>query len=161
MQPIAGRIYQLLGNLIFGEGDDELQHAVTRLLAAQEKTLATAECGTAGKIAAWMSAIGGSSYRGGIVTSTETTDDVAADCESLASGGAIACRQQFAADFGLAVGPLAPSGSSEPKQIQFALATGKTVIHETATAAGHPALSAERTAKVALNILRRHLLGSE
>ena len=53
--PVEATIRECLGTLVFGEGDDELQHAVVRLLRQRGKTLATAECGTAGLMAAWLS----------------------------------------------------------------------------------------------------------
>ena len=54
MEPTVATIRQCLGTLVFGEEDDELQHAVVRLLRERGKTLATAECGTAGLVAEWL-----------------------------------------------------------------------------------------------------------
>src|SRR4029079_11310024 len=48
MQPTIDTIHQCLGNLIFGYEDDELEHAVLRLLRQHGKTLAVVEWGTAG-----------------------------------------------------------------------------------------------------------------
>jgi nicotinamide-nucleotide amidase len=60
-------IRNCLGDLVFGEEDDELEHAVLRLLAKQGKTLATVEAGTAGLLARWLStAHQSNSYRGGL-----------------------------------------------------------------------------------------------
>ena len=69
IEPTVATIRQCLGTLIFGEGDDELQHAVVRLLRDREKTLATAECGTTGLVAQWLASVEGSAdvYRGGLV----------------------------------------------------------------------------------------------
>ncbi|HEV2971974.1 MAG TPA: molybdopterin-binding protein [Pirellulales bacterium] len=55
MEPTVDTIHDCLGDLAFGEEDDELQDAVIRLLAAKGKTLATAEWGTGGLIADWLS----------------------------------------------------------------------------------------------------------
>ncbi len=70
MEPTIKTIHECLGNLVFGEGDDELEHAVVRLLAAQHATLATAEWGSGGMIAHWLSEVPASIGRflGGIVT---------------------------------------------------------------------------------------------
>jgi hypothetical protein len=53
-----------------GEGDDELEHAIVKLLAAEQKTLATAEWGSGGMIAHWLSEVPESrdKYLGGVVT---------------------------------------------------------------------------------------------
>src|SRR5438132_379956 len=59
MEPTIATIRQCLGDLVFGEGDDELQDAVVRLLTEQNKTLATAECGTDGVIGHWLSTVSG------------------------------------------------------------------------------------------------------
>jgi nicotinamide-nucleotide amidase len=57
MEPTVAIIHKCLGDLEFGEEDDELQDAIIRLLAAQGKTLATAEWGTGGLIADWLSSV--------------------------------------------------------------------------------------------------------
>ena len=50
MEPTVATIRQCLGTLVFGEEDEQLQDAVVKLLRENQKTLATAECGTAGLI---------------------------------------------------------------------------------------------------------------
>ncbi|MGA2061872.1 MAG: molybdopterin-binding protein [Thermoguttaceae bacterium] len=54
IEPTAATIRKCLGTLVFGEGDEELQHAVMRLLREENKTLATVEWGTAGLVADWL-----------------------------------------------------------------------------------------------------------
>ena len=54
IEPTAATIRKCLGALVFGEGDEELQHVVIRLLRERKKTLATVEWGTAGLIADWL-----------------------------------------------------------------------------------------------------------
>ncbi len=51
MLPTVHTIHECLGNLVFGEEDDELEDAVVRLLAERGLTLSTAEIGTAGTLA--------------------------------------------------------------------------------------------------------------
>ncbi len=55
MESTVATIHQCLGDLVFGEGDDELEHALVRLLIARQKTLATVEWGSGGTIAHWFS----------------------------------------------------------------------------------------------------------
>jgi nicotinamide-nucleotide amidase len=104
MESTVATIRQCLGTLVFGEEDDQLQHAVVRLLRENKKTLATAEWGPAGLVAEWLAGVDRSAdaYRGGLVLtgSTESVDAMA-----------IACREQFDADYGLAIGPFLASVS--------------------------------------------------
>src|SRR5436190_11529946 len=106
MEPTVATIHECLGTLVFGEGDDELEHAVARLLSSRKKTLATAEWGSGGMIADWLSAtpLATECFLGGFVLRTD------AACRKLlsASGDDLAavaqtCRLKFDADFGLAV----------------------------------------------------------
>ena len=123
MEPTAATIRQCLGTLVFGEEDDQLQHAVVRLLHGRGQTLATAECGTAGLMAEWLAGLEGSAdvYRGGLVLAA-----TAESAETLAAR----CREQFGADYGLAVGPLpSPTGTEaageggQPPTVQLALSS--------------------------------------
>ena len=50
IDPTVGTIRECLGNLVFGQEDDELEDAVVRLLKDQGKTLCTVEYATAGLI---------------------------------------------------------------------------------------------------------------
>lgn len=125
IEPTVATIRQCLGTLVFGEGDDQLQHAVVRLLGECKQTLATAECATAGLLAEWLAGIGCAKpdsisasqpamagpqtrsdlqdvYRGGLVL-TEAIESV----EAMA----IRCREEFGADFGIAVGPFPTEAS--------------------------------------------------
>ncbi|MEZ6151991.1 MAG: molybdopterin-binding protein [Pirellulaceae bacterium] len=56
--PTLNEIQQALGELIFGAGDDELEHAILRKLAQQRLKLATVEIGAASWINQWMLAAG-------------------------------------------------------------------------------------------------------
>jgi nicotinamide-nucleotide amidase len=105
MEATVATIRQCLGTLVFGEEDDQLQDAVVRLLRENKKTLATAEWGPAGLVAEWLAGVDGSAdaYRGGLVL-TGSTESV----EAMA----VACREQFGADYGLAIGPIPASVSA-------------------------------------------------
>lgn len=54
MEPTADEIRSHLGVLVFGEEDDELEHAVLRLLHERGKTLAVAEWATDGLVSHWL-----------------------------------------------------------------------------------------------------------
>ena len=52
MEPTVAQIRELLGVLVFGEEEDELEHAVVRLLNEQRQTVAVAEWATDGLVVA-------------------------------------------------------------------------------------------------------------
>ena len=177
IEPDVATIRQCLGTLVFGEGDDELQDAVVRLFRERGKTLATAECGTAGLVAEWLAGVEGSAdvYRGGLVLT-----DAAAPADALAAR----CREQFGAHYGLAVGvegegktsplslwegegegrtPLSDwerrgGEGSEPPSVTIALASPDTIQTKTISTVIHPELRRIYLAKQALNFIRLTLL---
>jgi nicotinamide-nucleotide amidase len=160
IEPVAATIRQCLGKLVFGEGDDELQDVVVRLLREQGKTLATAESATAGLLTDWLGSVEKAKdvYRGGLVL-METADSA----EDLA----IRCREQFQADYGLAIGPLLPSPASgrgaggegvEMQTVVVALSSSSGVTQKEVPFSYHPELRRIFVAKHALNFLRLALL---
>ena len=173
MEPTVAEIHKHLGTLVFGEGDDELQDVVLRILGQRGQTLASVEIGTAGLVAQWLGKAGGSGgpYRGGLVA----MDDAAmarllplGPAESAPGGEpgvlamAIACRQRFQTDFGLAVGPLPSAGDEgEAKRVHFALAsaTGMRTFH--VSSGIHPDIVVDYCAKHAINLARLTLLKQE
>ena len=56
MEPTVRTIRESLGDLVFGEEDDELQDAVVRLLRQQNLTLAVDEWATEGLLGKWLAA---------------------------------------------------------------------------------------------------------
>jgi nicotinamide-nucleotide amidase len=173
MEPTIATIHECLGDLIFGEDDDELEHAVQHLLLAQNKTLATAEWGTGGIIAHWLSETSTSSaeFPGGVVCQNHAAlhsllgiqpaaDSPHVDQQKLVTAMAQACREKFAADFALATGPLpvVDDHSNEPPLFHFAVASSKGIKAKSTPFAGHPEILKPRAAKQTLNFLRLILL---
>ncbi len=174
MEPTVKTIYSILGNLVFGENEDELQDAVLRLLEKSNKTLATAEWATGGMVAHWLNGVPGASrwYRGGWVANSlvgwqaigELPPDVVAQ-QDLKSGRlvaaiAAACRQQFQTDFGLAIGPFPQDlpHADSPGGVHLALATVGETATRTVGIGGHPSMLRVFCGKHALNFLRLYLL---
>ncbi len=153
IEPTAATIRKCLGSLVFGEGDDTLQQVVVELLRERGQTLATAECGTAGLAAQWLGEASNvqNVYCGGLVVMAPTTDP-----ETMAAD----CRQQFNADYGLAIGPFPTDGVQEsgPQPVVLALASPKGVERKEIPFGIHPALTRIYYAKHALNFLRLVLL---
>jgi nicotinamide-nucleotide amidase len=176
MEPTVATIHQCLGTLVFGEEDDEPEHAVARLLAQRGRTLAIVECGTGGLIAHRLSEVSESDGRflGGLVIRGRSaltrlldispelleqhTGPSAAITGLLASG----CRDRFGADLALAVSefPTFDPQTADPGRVYFALASEAGVTTSSIAFAGHPAILKTRTAKQALNIVRLALLES-
>jgi nicotinamide-nucleotide amidase len=180
MEPTVATIRQCLGTLVFGEEDDELQHAVVRLLRQRRQTLATVEWGAAGLVTQWLGGVDGGQdvYRGGLVAADETAlrtvawacDAVSCDARTTAFGpveaAARCCRMQFGADFGLAIEHQIPAtggvdggdGGGPPLAI-FALASADGVRQKSIPRGIHPALLHLYIAKHALNFVRLALIG--
>jgi len=181
-EPVAATIRQCLGNLVFGEEDDELQHAVVRLLRQKKRTLATVEWGTAGLVADWLGDVGGAQgqYLGALTLFGEAavsrvleiSSDVLArparQGAELVAAMADECRRRFGSDYALAVGPFPEAqepksdtpetDAPEPKPFHLALASADAVVTKAIPFAGHPALLKTLCAKHALNLVRLALL---
>ncbi|MFV1966700.1 MAG: CinA family nicotinamide mononucleotide deamidase-related protein [Pirellulaceae bacterium] len=78
MAPTLTAIHGCLGDLVYGYDDDEIQDAVVRLLRQGGNTLATAEVGTGGTLADWLSEAdeGRSAYVGGVVVRCAKSDSL-------------------------------------------------------------------------------------
>lgn len=146
MEDTLRSIRESIGYMVFGEEEEELEHAVVRLLRERGKTVATTESATDGLIAGWLAAV-----------DPERTAFVGG--EVIGSSGislpelADATRQRFQANFGLAVGN--PEGSHLPVCLSYETGHRRSRF----STVGHPAILKPRAAKQALNLLRLHLLG--
>ena len=168
--PTEATIRECLGDLVFGEEDDELHHAVDRLLRAENKTLAAAEWSTEGMIARWMRELpdDGSCFNGGVVLGSESVLPSSLNVPAqvaqqhgrvsreVVGAMATAVRDRFSADFGVAVSAF--PREDEHDRIYLGLATddGITVKHR--IHGGHPDIWVERTAKLALDMVRKELM---
>lgn len=177
IEPTVATIRRCLGRLVFGEDDDELQDAVVRLLRRQDRTLSTAEWGTAGLVADWLGGLARADgcYLGGVVVGAEQAlrsvlgvgaELVKPSTPSTPAGGelaramALGCRRRFASDYALAVGglPEFDPEAADPKPVFVALAAPNGVQLESFPFAGHPATLRVFCAKWALNMVRLALL---
>jgi nicotinamide-nucleotide amidase len=174
MAPTVATIRKSLGNLVFGEDDEELQDAVVRLLDEHGLTLAAAESGTSGMVTEWLGGAEGSAGRflGGAVGSSAAAliralggDDPLPERLPAAEAGAVRaaaerCRTVFGADLGLAVGEFTrpdPAGDELPG-VHLALAAADRVRHTRLPLGLHPAILRTYAAKQALNLVRLALL---
>jgi nicotinamide-nucleotide amidase len=174
MEPTAQTIYQCLGELVFGEEDDELEHALVRVLAAQGKRLAVAEWGPGGLLSRRLGAADPSSavFVGGVVVRSgealrralgvepKLIEGRDPDGAAMVAAMATACRERFAADYALAIGPFPAEGAASLARVHFAWADAQGSHTASAPFASHWDVAPARAAKQALNHLRLALVRS-
>lgn len=166
--PTEAEIRSLLGVLVFGEEEDELQHAVVRLLKERQQTVAVAECATDGLLDHWLADADAESSTlvGGVVlhepeslsTLMDIRDTEPASASTAETMARVVC-ERTGADFGLAVGALPAGAHYSADQelagtLHIALAAGDNVRVKEFPLGGHPAMVRARAAKQALNMLR-------
>jgi nicotinamide-nucleotide amidase len=146
-------IRDCLGQLVFGEEDDELEDATLAALAASGATLAIGEAATAGRatsLAAQAShrrftAGQPGVFRGGLVTAADGTQEAAALAEQA--------RASFGGSVGLGIGSAYPVADGRTA-IRFAVATASVRRMLEHVLGGGPDLAASRAAKAALDLVR-------
>jgi nicotinamide-nucleotide amidase len=183
IEPTVAQIRDLLGVLVFGEEDDELEHAVVRLLNERGRTVAVAEWATDGLVSEWLAEAAGNSdsMRGGLLVhdrsmlkallDVDASNDAGASQET-ARAMAESVRQKTGADFGLGIAAFPKVGAEVPTAatapgidlsgtLHVALAAGDNVRVKSFPIASHPAITKARSAKQALNMLRLAILNRE
>ena len=170
MAPTLETIHECLGDLVFGEEDDELQDAVIRLLQVRGKTLAVAEWGSGGLLSHWLSEADedATSFRGGEVYRVEPQDDdvsahwitrVGLQSEEVVMAMARRSQQKFLTNYGLAISafPASDADGRVPGRVAFAIFSGDGGEFHSTPFAGHPEILKPRAAKQALDLLRKKL----
>lgn len=174
--PVERTIRERLGTFVYGEEAEELEDAVVRLLAEKQKTIATAESITAGQVAQRLGRIPGVSdwFRGGVVAYTNDVkvNLLGVPAELIAKHGAVSApvaeamavgtRQRLGADIGVSTTGLAgPGGGTAEKPVGLVY-VGLAWDGGTRTAtwnwSGTRTEIQSRTAKLALNAVRLHLM---
>jgi len=176
IEPVERTIRERLGELVFGVEDEELQDAVAGLLAGRRQTLATAESVTAGLVAQRLGQVPGVSswFRGGIVAyanevKTELLgvpprliDEHGVVSAPVVEAMAVGCRTRFHTDLAVStVGIAGPGGGSPDKPVGLVyvgLAWEGGVKSQSFNWGGTRVEVQSRTAKMALNLARLHLL---
>jgi nicotinamide-nucleotide amidase len=176
IEPVERTIRERLGNLVFGVEEEDLQDAVVRLLGEKRQTLATAESVTGGLVAERLTRVPGASanFRGGLVAydnrlKTEMLavpqhliDEHGTVSAAVAEAMAIGCRMRFRTDLAVSTTGIAGPGGGSPDKpvglvyVGFAWEGGTAT--QTFSWAGTRQEVRSRTAKMALNLVRLHLL---
>jgi len=173
----AAEVRRRLGLVVFGEAEETLAHAAAKLLVSHRKTVSTAESCTGGLIAKRLTDISGSSayFVQGVVSyaneakcrllgiSPGLLASRGAVSAEVAQAMAVACRHLAGTDYALsATGIAGPTGGTTDKPIGLVyvgladdqgvtvkeLRLGDTLPREAIR---------DRTAKIALNLLRLRL----
>ncbi len=176
IEPVERVIRERLGEMVFGVEEEELQHAVARLLRERRLTLAVAEGVTGGLLSRRLTQVPGVSrqFVGGIIAydsrskveqlgvPQQLIDEHGAVSAPVAEAMAIACRIRFRSDLALStVGLAGPTGGSPDKPVGLvfaALAWKDGVKSQSFSWVGTRQDIQSRTAKLGLNLLRLKLL---
>jgi nicotinamide-nucleotide amidase len=183
MEPTVNQIRELLGVLVFGDEDDELEHAVARLLDQRHESLAVAEWATDGLVSQWLGEAvpsSGESFPVGMIVrnsaalNTLLGIDVSPGSEADATTAklmALAIQERAGVNHGLAIAAFpadkevsAADGAREIERtgtLQVALATADNVKVKGFPLASHPSITKQRAAKQALNMVRLALLNRQ
>ena len=167
-----------LGALVYAEGEETLESVTGRLLIERKATLAVAESCTGGLIGALLTETPGSSayFKGGVVAYWNDAKAALLDVPEavLAEHGAVSeptaramaegVRKRFATDLGVATTGIAgPTGGSAEKPVGLvyvALATAEGSQVRELRLAFDRERNRRLTAQIAIDWVRRHLLGA-
>jgi len=173
----AGNLRQAVAKYIYTEDDRELEEIVGELLVQQGKTLATAESCTGGLLGGRLTRTSGSSryYRGGVVAYADEVkrERLGVPETIIAQNGAVSAetaeamasgvREAIGADLGVAITGLAgPTGGTDDKPVGttfIALATPAGLTSEKYILGRHREANRERAVTIALDMVRKALLG--
>ncbi|MFW6228105.1 MAG: nicotinamide-nucleotide amidohydrolase family protein, partial [Alkalispirochaeta sp.] len=175
----ARKIYPILGDAIYGENDETLEHVVGVRLAEKGLTVAAAESCTGGLVAHRITGVPGSSryFRGGIVAysndvktsllgvSTDLIEQKGAVSEEVARAMAEGVRRVCATDVAVSTTGIAgPDGGSDEKPVglTFIAVAGPDGVTgcRRYTFNGDRGVIQARAAHAALEQLRRTLLAA-
>ncbi|MFP4055295.1 MAG: competence/damage-inducible protein A [Candidatus Brocadiia bacterium] len=175
IRPVREEVRRLLGDAVFGTGEETLEQVVARLLEARRATIAVAESCTGGLIGHYITQVPGISrffledlvtYSDGSKTRVlgvpqETIERVGAVSQEVAAAMAEGVRRRAGADIGLSTTGIAGPGGASPEKpvglVHFGLATEEGTRTEQRRLVGSRHVVKDRAAKAALDLLRRYL----
>ena len=170
------RLKPLLGNAIYGFGEETLEEVVAQLLVQNKVTISTAESCTGGKIGSILTSIAGASqyYKGGIIAYDNTVKEeiLQVPVQLLESYGAVSqqCVEAMAigvqrllqTDYALATSGIAgPDGGTDEKPVGtlwIAIATPQKCYSKMFLFANDRLRNIDRFTASALNELRLQII---
>jgi len=171
----VNELKSLLGNALYGEGEDTLESILAKFLVETKSTISVAESCTCGKVASVLTSIQGSSryFKGGVVAYDNTIKSTLLNVreETLSTHGAVSqeCVEEMAkgvknlmnTDYSIATSGIAgPTGGSMEKPVGtvwIAIAGPGFLISKVKIFNGDRKRNIERFSAEALNILRLKL----
>lgn len=172
----AKKLYGIIPDAIYAEGEVSLEEAIGNLLKESNKTMCTAESCTGGTIASMITAIPGASewYKGSVIAySNEVKASVlGVDPALIAEFGAVSretalamasgAREVLRTDYSVAVtGVAGPTGGTEEKPVGtvwISVATPDRVVAEKHTFGDARTTNISRFSATALNMLRKQII---
>ena len=171
------KLYALIGDLIYGEDEEgEVEAVVANLLTKKEKTLATAESFTGGRIAEVITSMPGASkyFKGSVVSyATETKIEVlgvpqalveehSVVSEAVACAMAINVRKLLKTDFAIATtgnaGPTKGDADVAVGTVYIAIATPNRVFAEKFNMGNHRERVVQKSVNKAFQLLQKEIL---
>ncbi len=170
--PTVAEIKTAMGVLIFGSGDDELEHAVLRLLRERQQSIAVIEIGHCALAGNWLLGASTASDTGRVFVLSFDSIEQASKCLAHLLGLtepltlpqlADAARRLMNTDLGMAFGTYATNEmlkhSKPAADVNVALSgSGLPTDVRSRTIIGHPDILNDRIAKTALDTLRLALV---
>ncbi len=165
MEPTVSTIRELLGTLVYGEEDDELEDVVQRALHQQGLSIAVAEWATEGLVGKWLERASRDTevfLKGNVVDCVSAIPSLTHSPEPHSVDVAIALaegiRQATSADIGLGIAAYPPGEHDAESHVCLALAMPDQTRKLRLRCASHPSILRTRTAKQAINALRLALI---
>ncbi len=175
---LADRIANLLGDVIYTEGEIEPEEVVGNLLREKGKTLAVAESCTGGLLGGMLTNLPGSSdyFLGGVIAYDDNIkrDHLAVPPETIERFGAVSaeCAKAMAqgvvrlvgADLGVSITGIAgPGGGTDEKPVGtvfIGLATSDRAVHKKLTLGSDRTINRLKATAGALEMIRQALIGN-
>lgn len=175
IQEELDKLHQILPGEVFGEGKENLEHVIGKLLLLKKSSLSTAESCTGGYIAHLITSVAGSSdyYKGSIISYANEIKEnlLAVDNKLLMEHGAVSepvvkamaagVKKKLNTQYSIAVTGIAgPGGGTDEKPVGtvwIAIGTPEKIIAKKYLFGVNRERNIERTAFTALNMLRKEL----
>lgn len=176
---IITRVYDTIGDSIYGEENDTLEHVVGLLLKSHHKTLATAESCTGGYVSHLITSVPGSSsyYKGSVISYANEVkeNELGVSNQILKTQGAVseACvtqmaegvRKKLKTDYAIATSGIAgPDGGTAEKPVGtvwIAVSGPNATIAKQFNMGDNRERTIQRSAIQGLDMLRKMLLESK